>query len=74
MVGAGSVVTRDVPDFGLAWGQPAKLRGFVCRCGQRLRQAAERTEADSGHVEMVCPSCQERIRIPMADYEQLSER
>lgn len=37
MVGAGSLVTRDVPDFALAYGAPARRHGFVCRCGQSLR-------------------------------------
>jgi UDP-2-acetamido-3-amino-2,3-dideoxy-glucuronate N-acetyltransferase len=36
LVGAGSVVTRDVPDHGLAYGQPATLRGWVCYCARRL--------------------------------------
>jgi UDP-2-acetamido-3-amino-2,3-dideoxy-glucuronate N-acetyltransferase len=36
MVGAGSVVTRDIPDYGLVYGSPAKLRGFVCSCGRNL--------------------------------------
>lgn len=36
MVGAGSVVTKDIPDFALAAGNPAKKIGWVCRCGQRL--------------------------------------
>lgn len=36
MVGAGSVVTKNVPDFGLVVGNPARLIGHVCKCGQRL--------------------------------------
>ena len=35
-VGAGSVVTDDIPNHGLAWGNPARLYGYVCACGQRL--------------------------------------
>jgi acetyltransferase-like isoleucine patch superfamily enzyme len=36
MVGMGSVVTRDVPDFALAYGNPARSVGWVCVCGQPL--------------------------------------
>jgi acetyltransferase-like isoleucine patch superfamily enzyme len=36
LIGAGSVVTRDIPDFALAYGNPAVVVGFVCRCGRRL--------------------------------------
>ena len=36
IVGAGSVVTKDVPAFGLVYGNPATLQGFVCFCGQKL--------------------------------------
>lgn len=38
MVGAGSVVTTDVPSFGLVVGSPAQLIGYVCQCGHRLAQ------------------------------------
>jgi len=40
-VGAGSVVTRDVPDHGLVYGNPAKLRGWMCECGQKLEFAGD---------------------------------
>ena len=35
-VGAGSVVTRDIPDYALAYGNPARVHGWVCECGEKL--------------------------------------
>jgi len=35
-VGAGSVVSRDVPDYALAYGVPAVIKGWACECGARL--------------------------------------
>ena len=44
LVGAGSVVTKDVPDFGLVYGNPARLQGYVCRCGRKLEEGKEAGE------------------------------
>lgn len=35
-IGAGSVVTKDIPDFALCYGNPARVRGWVCECGLKL--------------------------------------
>jgi len=35
MIGAGSVVTKDVGKHELWYGNPAKLQGYVCKCGQK---------------------------------------
>jgi acetyltransferase-like isoleucine patch superfamily enzyme len=56
LVGAGSVVTRDVPDYGLVAGNPARRIGSACRCGQALPDVSEGS-AFAGP----CPSCGEEF-------------
>ena len=56
LVGAGSVVTKNVPDYGLVYGVPAKLVGYVCRCGKKLGDTALK-----GRVK--CNSCNSEINI-----------
>jgi UDP-2-acetamido-3-amino-2,3-dideoxy-glucuronate N-acetyltransferase len=41
MIGAGAVVIHDVPDFGLVFGVTARLRGWVCCCGNKLTSSGD---------------------------------
>ena len=59
MVGSGSVVTRDVPDYGLVFGNPARLRGFVCPCGAQLKKDS----VEDNLVIARCPDCDTTIEI-----------
>ena len=76
MIGAGAVVTKDVPDYGLMIGNPARLVGFVCPCGEKLKlseESAKKLEAGKSleGVKMVCPNCNNKITIPFVDYKKL---
>ena len=69
MVGSGAVVTKNVPAYGLVFGNPAKLKGFVCKCGKKKKKIKE----VANEVFMECTVCKTKFYINKEDYLLLGE-
>lgn len=55
LIGAGAVVTKNIPDFALAMGTPAQIKGWVSKAGHRLNFDAK------GHAQ--CPETKEQYQL-----------
>ena len=69
LIGAGSVVTKDVPAFALVYGNPARIKGFVCECSTKLVKKGEK----KNKIEMYCCKCDKTIVIEKTVYEEIEK-
>jgi UDP-2-acetamido-3-amino-2,3-dideoxy-glucuronate N-acetyltransferase len=58
LVGAGAVVTKDVPAYAIVIGNPARLVGYACECGEKL-QRKDGGAADS----LYCERCRRAVQV-----------
>lgn len=52
-VGAGSVVTKDIPDYALVYGNPARIRAWACYCGIKLDLKVDEESSE----DCICQEC-----------------
>ena len=61
MIGLGSVVTKDVPDHALVYGNPARIRGYVCKCGNKVFPIPDKGE-EVDTTKFVCENCERIVK------------
>ncbi|MEA3341898.1 MAG: hypothetical protein U9R15_18200 [Chloroflexota bacterium] len=67
LVGAGAVVTKDVPAHGIVVGNPARLIGFACACGARLEAGEEQKDG----MDARCSKCDVIVSVPLSTWRKV---
>jgi len=69
MAGSGSVISRDVPDFALVYGNPARIRAFVCKCGKKIKEYEKKGSKVIGKCQ-----CGLSVEIDPASYKTFKDQ
>jgi UDP-2-acetamido-3-amino-2,3-dideoxy-glucuronate N-acetyltransferase len=57
-VGAGTLVNRDVPDYALVYGVPARIQGWMCYCGEKLNLSKSPDSKETSE----CVQCERKYK------------
>ncbi|HAV92504.1 TPA: N-acetyltransferase [candidate division WOR-3 bacterium] len=66
-IGAGAVVTKNVPDYFIAVGNPAKIVGYMCECGYKMRNIKHPVESKT---EYKCQKCGRIYEISLSGVKE----